>query len=297
MQPMSTFFLTKSFCYNINMILPIEAVIVGYEMAIRAATCFLGKAYYAGWHLTRTSGVFGATAAASKAMGLDAEQRATALGTAGSMSGGTWEYRFKRSYAKRFHPGNAARNGILAAMMARDGFTGPWSIFEGEAGFFNTQCEKTAEIDDQGNPILKKIYNPDFLCDELWKRYDLLTNSFKVHCGGRFGSSAIDAALEIVKTHDLRPEQIREVRVGACDHTIRAHFSETCRRPRNITQAQFSLPFAVALVLLYQKVGIAHFTEKDFNDPKVIEIMDKVTNYVDPEAEAVFPSIILPKSQ
>jgi 2-methylcitrate dehydratase PrpD len=267
----------------------IEAVIVGYEMMIRAGSCFLGRAYYAGWHPTSTSGVFGAAAAASKAMGLSAEQTATAFGLAGSMSGGTLEYTVKRSYAKRFHPGNAARNGILAAMMARDGFTGPWSIFEGKAGWFETQCEKVAEVDPQGKPVLKKIYDSRILCDGLGENYFLLENSFKVHCGGRFGSSANDAALEIVKGHNLRPEQVREIRVGACDYTNRAHFSETCRRPKNIVQAQFSIPFAMALILLYRKVSVAHFTEEDFHNPRVIEIMDKVLNYIDPEAEAAFP--------
>ena len=267
----------------------IEAAIAGYEMIIRAGTCFLGRAYYAGWHPTSTCGVFGAAAAASKAMGLSAEQTATAFGLAGSMSGGTLEYRYKRSYAKRFHPGNAARNGILAAMMAREGFTAPWSIFEGADGFFETQCEKVAEVDGHGKPALKKIYDPDILCDGLGKRYDLLENSFKVHCGGRFGSSAIDAALEIVKTHDLRADQVKEIRVGACDHANRAHFSETSRRPQNIVHAQFSLPFDMALVLLYRDVGVAHFKEEVYNDPQVIEIIDKVVNYVDPVAQAAYP--------
>lgn len=267
----------------------IESAIAGYETVIRVGTCFLGRAYYAGWHPTSTCGVFGAAAAASKAMGLSVEQTATAFGLAGSMSGGTLEYRFQRSYAKRFHAGNAARNGILAAMMAREGFTAPWTIFEGPEGFFETQCEKVAILDDQGKPAIKKVYDPNLLCDGLGKRYDLVENSFKVHCGGRFGSSAIDAALEIVRTHDVKADQVKEIRVGACDHTNRAHFSDTSRRPQNIVHAQFSLPFDMAMVLLYRDVGVAHFTEAVYNDPKVIEIMDKVVNYVDPVAQAAYP--------
>jgi 2-methylcitrate dehydratase PrpD len=267
----------------------IEAIIVGYEMIIRAGTCFLGRAYYDGWHPTSTCGVFGAAASVAKAMGLSAEQTATAFGLAGSMSGGTLEYHFKGSYAKRFHPGNAARNGILAALMARDGFTGPWSIFEGDWGWFNTHCEVTAELDTDGNPIPKRVYDPSYLCDALGERYDLLTNSFKVHAGGRFGATAIDACMEIVKTHNIQPDHVKEIRVGACDFTNRIHFSEGCHRPKNIVAAQFSLPFAMAMVLLHQKVSARHFTEDILNDPRVIEIMDKVSNYVDPKAEAVYP--------
>lgn len=267
----------------------IESVIVGYEMIIRAGTCFLGRAYYAGWHPTSTCGVFGAAASSAKARGLNAEQTATAFGLAGSMSGGTLEYHFKGSYAKRFHPGNAARNGILAAMMASEGFTGPWSIFEGEWGWFNTHCEKVAELDNNRKPILKKVYDPSYLCDALGERYDLLTNSFKVHSGGRFGATSIDACLEIVKAHNIRPEQVKEIRVGACDFTRRIHFSEGCYRPKNVVAAQFSLPFALAMVLLHHKVSVRHFTEETFSDPRVLEVMDKVSNYVDPEAEVAYP--------
>ncbi|MCX5841730.1 MAG: hypothetical protein NTY16_09830, partial [Deltaproteobacteria bacterium] len=80
-----------------------------------------------------------------------------------------------------------------------------------------------------------------------------------------------------------------EIRVGACDHANRAHFSETSRRPQNIVHAQFSLPFDMALVLLSRDVGVAHFKEEVYNDPQVIEIIDKVVNYVDPVAQAAYP--------
>jgi 2-methylcitrate dehydratase PrpD len=267
----------------------IESAVVGYEMIIRLGTCFLGRAYYEGWHPTSTCGVFGAAAAACKAMGLNAAQTATAFGLAGSMSGGTLEYHYKGSFAKRFHAGNAARNGILAAMMAKEGFTGPWSIFEGEKGFFTTHCENVAELDAEKKPVIKKIYDPSLLCDELGKRYDLLTNSFKVHCGGRFGATSVDAALEIVKKHDVKADQVKEIHVGACSWTAFAHFYEGCRRPENIVAAQFSLPFDMALVLLHRKVAYEDLKAELYKDPKVIEIMDKVTNYIDAEAEAAYP--------
>lgn len=267
----------------------IEAVIVGYEMIIRAGTCLLGRAYFDGWHPTSTCGVFGATASAAKALGLSAEQTATAFGLAGSMSSGILEYHFKGSFAKRFHPGNAARNGILAALMAQNGFTGPWSIFEGDWGWLNTHCEKVAELDRNNKPVVKKVYDASLLLDGLGSRYDLLTNSFKVHCGGRFGATSIDAALEIVKKYDLKAEQVKEIRVGACEFTTRIHFSEGCHRPQNIVSAQFSLPLALAMVLLYRKVTFKQMKAELYKHPEVIEIMDKVKNYVDPEAEAAYP--------
>lgn len=265
----------------------IEAVLVGYEMAIRLGTCFQGKAYYEGWHPTSICGGFGATAAAAKALKLDEPRFAAALGLAGSMAGGTrgWE----ESFAKRFHAGNACRNGVLAAVMAKNGFTGPVKVFESVHGFFNTHCRKAAASNDRGEPVVQRLYDADILCNRLGSEYLLMDNSFKVHSGGRFGASSIDACLDIVKKHDVKPEQVKEIRIGACDFTIQAHFKEGCYRPRGVVAAQFSLPFAMAMAVLNQRVSVTHFTEETFRDPKVIELMDKVKKYVDPEAEKAYP--------
>ena len=267
----------------------IEAVIVGYEMIIRTGTSFLGRAYFAGWHPTSICGVFGAAASAAKALGLNEEQTGMAYSLAGSMSSGPLEYPLTDAYAKRFHPGNAARNGVLAAMMAKDGFTGPWNIFDGIYGWLNIHCEKVAELDSNGKPVLRKICNPDYLCDALGERYDLLTNSFKVHSGGRFAATSIDACLEIVEKYHIQPEEVKEIRVGACDFTNRVHFSEGCRQPKTIPAAQFSLPFQLAMVILHGDVSVKRYTEENLNDPRVMEIMNKVLNFVDPEAEAAYP--------
>ncbi len=267
----------------------IESVIVGYEMIIRAGTCFLGRAYFAGWHPTSICGVFGAAASAAKALGLDEEQTGMAYSLAGSMSSGPLEHPLTDAYAKRFHPGNAARNGVLAALMARDGFTGPWNIFDGVNGFFLIHSEKVAERNPSGEPVLKKVYDPSYLCDSLGKKYELLTNSFKIHSGGRFAATSVDACLEIVKTYPVQPEEVEEVRVGACEFTNRTHFSEGCRRPRTIPAAQFSLPYSIAMILLYGDVNVKRYTEENLNDPRVIDLMSKVSNYVDPEAEAAYP--------
>jgi 2-methylcitrate dehydratase PrpD len=273
----------------------IEASVAGYEMIIRAGTSFLGRAYYGGWHPTSTTGVFGATVSAAKAYGLDAGKTATALGIAGSMPAGNREFEHNWTYPKRFHPGNAARNGILAAILSKEGFTGPWSIFEGPFGFFNLYSEHVAEVGEEGKLQIREVWDPAVLCDKLGERYDLLTNSFKVHCGGRFGATAVDAAMEIVKTHDVKADQVKAIRVGVCEFANVAHFMKGCRRPTHMVAAQFSLPFAMALVLLRRKVSVPDFNDEMFNSPKVIEIMDKVTNYVDSDAQAAYPQHYIAK--
>jgi 2-methylcitrate dehydratase PrpD len=211
------------------------------------------------------------------------------------MSGGILEWYFDGSFAKRFHPGNATRNGILAAMTARNEFTAPWKVFEGKFGFFNTHCQKEAELDKDGKPVVKNIYDSTILCDKLGQEYYLLTNSFKVHSGGRFAATSIDACLEIIKKHDIKPDQVQEIRAGACEVTQMAHFGEGSYRPKNVVAAQFSLPFSIAMALLYRKVSVRHYKDENYSDPKIIEIMDKVKSYVDQEAEAVYPDHYMAK--
>src|SRR5437660_10643282 len=87
-------------------------------------------------HPTGVCGIFGAAAAASVAMGLDRDAFVRALGIAGTQASGLTEWRADGSWIKRLHPGRAAQSGVLASRLAREGFTGPATIFEGDGGFF-----------------------------------------------------------------------------------------------------------------------------------------------------------------
>ena len=110
------------------------AYIIGSEVTIRAGEAFNGTSYYAGWHLTGTCGVFGSAAGAAKIMGLNTEQMVNALAVAGSTSP-AWVNLTLRCVDKRFHPGRAAMDGILAAYMGKNNFFGPPTVFEGKEGF------------------------------------------------------------------------------------------------------------------------------------------------------------------
>jgi 2-methylcitrate dehydratase PrpD len=112
----------------------IAAIVAGYEVGIRVAE-MVGTSHYQFWHTTATCGTFGAAAAAGKLLPLDPQQMVWALGSAGTQAAGLWEFLVESAMSKQLHPGKAAMNGILAALLAQQGFTGAEHILEGEKGF------------------------------------------------------------------------------------------------------------------------------------------------------------------
>ncbi|MBW2204973.1 MAG: MmgE/PrpD family protein [Deltaproteobacteria bacterium] len=113
----------------------IMGILVGYEVGIRIAMA-VGQSHYHYWHTTATCGTFGAAAGAAKILGLDEEQFIWTLGSAGTQAAGLWEFLVESAMSKQLHPGKAALNGVLSALLAQKGFTGARKILEGEKGFF-----------------------------------------------------------------------------------------------------------------------------------------------------------------
>src|SRR6185312_16537745 len=111
------------------------AVALGYEAALRIGEA-VNPSHYQYWHPTGTAATFGAAAAAGSLLGLDAARMLDALGTAGTQAAGLWEFNADGAMSKHLHPGKAALNGVLAADLAKIGFTGATRILEGERGFF-----------------------------------------------------------------------------------------------------------------------------------------------------------------
>jgi len=260
----------------------LAAALCGYETMIRSGSAFLGKAYYSGWHPTGTCGVFGAAAAAAKLWGLNKHQTVYALGLALSLSSGTREYGREGTWAKRLHPGHAAQGGIIAAMLARKEFVGPSRPFEGTFGFFKVYS-RDYDLD------------PERLIRGLGKEYDVATNSIKYHMGGRFGATGADALMEILRDKHIEPANIDEVTVGACDFAIQVHFGRDSTvqsmryRPKSVEQAMFSLPFTLACILVYGKIGLDQYRQEVIEDPVILSMMDRVKGVVDPAAESKYP--------
>lgn len=251
----------------------IAAVVVGYEVAIRVAEAISPSHYYF-WHTTGTCGTFGAAAAAAKIFSLGADRVTWALGNAGTQAAGLWEFLADGAMSKHLHPGKAAMNGLLAALLARRGFTGANKILEGDRGF----CRATANEINFGR-ITEGLGGGRYKIEEI---------SYKIHSSCRHTHSAVDVALDLARRHGIGPDDIRWVRVGTYKTALDITSSYT---PESPYAAKFSLPFCVALALKEGRCGPADFTAASLSDPVIRSLMERVELEVDPEMDSRHPEL------
>jgi 2-methylcitrate dehydratase PrpD len=215
------------------------AVAVGYEAALRIGEA-VNPSHYRFWHPTGTVATFGAASAAGSLLGLDAAQMLDALGTAGTQAAGLWEFNADGAMSKHLHPGKAAFNGILAADLARLGFTGATRILEGERGFF--AATSTA-------PDVSKV------TEGLGKAWKIAENCYKMHSCCGHTHTGIDVAL------DLR-QQIRNREITSIEIEIYGPGFEIVKEmnPQTPYQAKFSIAYCVAAALTEGRVGLEQFS-------------------------------------
>ncbi len=228
------------------------AIALGLAVSCRVA---LASTLDRGWHRTAAMGVFGAAAASGKLLGLNVEQMVNALGIAFSQSAGNRQCIVDGALTKRLQAGQAASSGVLAALLAREGFTGAHDIFLGRFGFFQLY-----QPDGYDAAILTEGLGRAFRGDEL---------SFKPYACGRPQHAMLDAAiaardqLQLGTSVDLAG--IAEVTV-ACPAAMRDEqfFGATHkRRPTQIVEAQFALPYLIAAAIVHGRVGVAEVAAID----------------------------------
>ena len=250
----------------------IEAIVAGYEVAIRIGEAVSPSHYYY-WHNTGTCGTFGACAAAGKLLGLEAEQLVWALGNAGTQAAGLWEFLRDGAMSKHLHPGKAAQNGLLAALLAKEGFTGATEILEGQKGFFRAMVPEVNLA-----PITDSLGKPP---------YRIEGNSFKIHSSCRHTHPSIDIVLDLSARHHLSPAQVADIEV----RTYRPALDITDNPdPQTIYAAKFSLPFCVALALAKGSCGLEDFSEANLRNPEIRELMGRVRLVVDEHLDALHPA-------
>jgi len=255
----------------------LRALILGLEVMIRTGEAFLGKTYYQGFHPTGTCGVFGAAAGCAQMMGLDAQRTAYALGLAGSFAAGTLEYATEGGWQKPIQAGAPAMCGVLCASLAARGFVGARTIYEGPMGFIRAYS-------------YQDTYDLGRLTDQLGEKWEMKDTSIKVHACCRFSAPLADCALDLYR-QGVRAEEVDNILVKASSWTIRALLEPKERkyRPQTHVDAQFSLPYCVAVAIVKNKTGPGEFKEEAFTDPEVLSLTDKVTGEVDPAADAKYP--------
>lgn len=199
----------------------LDAAVRGYEATIAIGATF-DAAHYACWHNTTTAGVFGAAAAVSSLFGLDEAQTVSALGLAGSVTGGLWQTRHEPQMAKQWHIAHAAQTGATAAWHAANGITGPRFILEGPQGIYAATCKAPKPL----------VLGEGWRIDEV---------SFKPWGACRHAHPAIDAALALRARGTLDFPIVVETFADALAFCDRPD-------PRTVNEAKFSLQHAVAVV-------------------------------------------------
>jgi 2-methylcitrate dehydratase PrpD len=241
---------------------------IGVEVETKIAEAIDPRHYGQGFHSTATMGAIGAAAAAARLMALDQEETRRALGIAASQAAGLREN--FGTMTKPFHPGRAAESGIVAAEFAAMGWTATPVVLEAARGFF-----QAAGGGYNAGAIHGKLGNP-------WT-FSFPGVSIKPHPSGSLTHPGMGLMLDLIRSHDIRPEQVKAVHVGTNRHMPNALIHH---RPTNELQAKFSMEFCMAILLLERKAGLAEFTDEVVNRRDVRNMIEKVQFGVHPEAEA-----------
>lgn len=245
------------------------AVVIGYEVGRRVLEACGGYSVHngAGWHSTATCGVFGAAAACARVLGLDPAQTLSALGIAGSFSGGLWCFIHDGSQSKKLHSGRAAEGGLLAARFARQGISGPSKLFDEVWGGFL----QTLAGDDAVPEAL------DETLGEVWK---LARCSIKPYASCRGTHSAIDALGSLLEQLQVSADQVEDVQVSLC-----GFLKDMCggRDISSLAAAQMSLPYALAARLIHGHARLDAYSDEQRADPRMVGWLKRIRLDVDPQ--------------
>src|SRR4029453_10399305 len=245
------------------------AYVLGVEVECRIADAINPHHYQSGFHSTATMGGLGAAMAAGKILRLKEEALIRTLGIAASMASGLREN--FGTMTKPLHAGRAAENGVTAALLAEAGFTAATNILEARRGFFNAMAGGYDE-----NKISGRLGRPYFMKEP--------GISIKPYPSGSLSHPAQDLILDLVKQHDLTAQAIDHIDVGTNSNVPNALIYPM---PKTALEGKFSIPFCMAIAVLERKAGIAQFQDRKVRDKSVVEMMKRVTLYVDDELEGL----------
>jgi len=253
----------------------VTALATGIDVECRIGSAVYPDHYDIGWHITGTAGVFGAAAAVGKLMGLDEQRMIWALGLAATQPVGLRE--MFGTMTKSFHPGRAAQSGLLAALLAEQGYTSSESGIEAKRGWANV----TSTHQD---------YNE--ITGELGVRSELMLNSYKPFACGIVIHPAIDACVQLRQEHGLKAEDIASVELKV--HPLVLELTGK-RTPTTGLDGKFSVYHSSAVALIYGRAGEEQYSDTMVRNPLVVALRDSVTAEIDPQVatDAVDATVVL----
>ena len=240
----------------------VHAFVLGVEAEERIGLSVFPEHYDIGWHITGTAGVFGAAAASGILLGLSAQQMAWALGIAATQSAGLRE--MFGSMCKSLHPGQAAHNGLIAALLAARDFTSSEQAIEAPRGFAH---------------VLSTKFDPAVITDGWGEHYELMNNMYKPYACGLVVHAAIDGCIQLRREHDIRPAEVARIALKVSPLVLELTGKKT---PRSGLEGKFSIYHAVAAALVYGEAGEAQFSAACVGDAEVISVRERVIATADP---------------
>ncbi|MGH2699371.1 MAG: MmgE/PrpD family protein [Actinomycetota bacterium] len=241
----------------------LAAFVAGFETEVRIALAAGPAHYEAGWHVTGTVGHFGAAAGAANLLGLKPEEVAHALGAAGTQAAGLKGV--YGSMGKALHPGKAAMDGLLAALLAQRGFDGSPSILEAKHGFLE---------------VFSPDPDPSLAAEGLGQDWTLLDDGFKPYACGSLTHPTIEAVLALKQEHDLFAGDI-----AAIEATVNGYVSWVTAKdsPATGLEGKFSIFHGAAVAAVDGAASVNQFTDERVQDPAVVEMRGRVSIVVDDE--------------
>ena len=240
-----------------------HAFVLGFEVESRIGNAIYPAHYEAGWHITSTTGVFGAAAAVGKLLGLTTKQMVWAFGLAATQAAGIRE--MFGSMAKSFQPGRAAQNGYTAALLGRADFTAGERALEGPRGFAAVTASE---------------FDLDKVTAGLGASFELRDNAYKPYACGLVVHPAIDGCSQLHREFHPSPESIASVRVRVAPLVL-----DLCNKKdlRRALESKYSIYHACAIGLVRGKGGLQEFTDDALRDPKLARVRDVTTAIADPK--------------
>ena len=239
----------------------IDALVLGVEVSCRVGNAVYPHHYDRGWHITGSTGMLGSAAACSRLLGLDAAHTQMALGIAASQPVGLREQ--FGTMTKPFHPGAAAKAGLMSALMARHGFTSSRRALEAPRGLMQVFSDKTdwAEI-----------------TENLGTSWEIALNTYKPFACGIVIHPAIDACVQLRNQHGLTADQIARITVRA--HPLVQELTGK-KTPQTGLESKFSVFHSCAVAIIKGQAGEHEYSDEMVLSPATIALRDRVELVVD----------------
>jgi 2-methylcitrate dehydratase PrpD len=234
----------------------LHAFILGVEAECRIGNAVYPDHYDRGWHITGTAGVFGAAAAAGRILGLSGQQMTWALGIAGTQSSGFRE--MFGTHCKSFHPGRAAENGLMSALLAAKNFTSSNQVLEAKRGFANVMSTKQ----DYAR-----------ITDGLGESYEVMLNSYKPFACGIVIHPAIDACVQLKGEYGLSGDEVETVELSVAPLVLELTGKRT---PQTGLEGKFSVFHSTAAALIFGAAGEKQYSDECVRNPRVIALRDRI---------------------